>query len=79
MLFRQVPGYITSYDAFKAKGVNGIYIVAVNDAFVTQYVAFVFPHLSISLNAFLSDMIAEPGRKNLHLKALKYASSLMIR
>ncbi|KAG8908114.1 negative regulator of the PHO system [Tulasnella sp. 403] len=30
----QVPGYIEQYDKFKAKGVNDIYVVAVNDAFV---------------------------------------------
>ncbi|KAI0043024.1 Redoxin [Auriscalpium vulgare] len=29
------PGYIEQYDAFKAKGVTDIYIIAVNDAFVT--------------------------------------------
>ncbi|EGP90144.1 unnamed protein product [Zymoseptoria tritici ST99CH_1A5] len=32
----QVPGYVEKADAFKAKGVNGIYIVAVNDQFVVQ-------------------------------------------
>ena len=32
----QVPGYINSYDQFKAKGVNNIYVVAVNDVFVTK-------------------------------------------
>ncbi|ETW76481.1 atypical 2-cysteine peroxiredoxin [Heterobasidion irregulare TC 32-1] len=32
----QVPGYIEKYDEFKAKGVNNIYVVAVNDAFVTK-------------------------------------------
>jgi len=32
----QVPGYIQHADAFAAKGVTGIYIVAVNDAFTTQ-------------------------------------------
>ncbi|PBK83366.1 Redoxin, partial [Armillaria gallica] len=30
----QIPGYINSYEAFKAKGVTGIYVVAVNDQFV---------------------------------------------
>ncbi|KAI0067523.1 Redoxin [Artomyces pyxidatus] len=30
------PGYIEKYDEFKAKGVNEIFIVAVNDAFVTK-------------------------------------------
>ena len=32
----QVPGYVEKAEAFKAKGVTGIYIVAVNDAFTTQ-------------------------------------------
>jgi len=31
-----VPGYVEKYEAFKAKGVKDIYVVAVNDAFVTQ-------------------------------------------
>jgi len=34
----QVPHYIKHYDDFKAKGINEIYVVAVNDAFVTWYV-----------------------------------------
>jgi len=32
----QAPGYIEKYDEFKAKGVNEIYIVSVNDVFVTK-------------------------------------------
>ncbi|KZT38414.1 Redoxin [Sistotremastrum suecicum HHB10207 ss-3] len=32
----QVPGYIEKYTDFAAKGVTGIYVVAVNDAFVTK-------------------------------------------
>ncbi|KAG6819417.1 hypothetical protein H0H93_012041 [Arthromyces matolae] len=32
----QVPGYIKLYDDFKAKGVNEVYVVAVNDVFVTK-------------------------------------------
>ncbi|KAF2768280.1 nitrite reductase [Teratosphaeria nubilosa] len=32
----QVPGYVEHADKFAAKGVTGIYIVAVNDAFTTQ-------------------------------------------
>lgn len=31
-----VPGYVTDVEKFAAKGVKGIYIVAVNDAFTTQ-------------------------------------------
>lgn len=31
----QLPAYIKKYAEFKAKGVNAIYVVAVNDAFVT--------------------------------------------
>jgi len=33
---KQIPGYIDAYDRFKAKGVNEIYVVAVNDVFVTK-------------------------------------------
>jgi len=33
-----IPGYIENYDKFKAKGVNEIYVFAVNDNFVTKYV-----------------------------------------
>ncbi|THH13370.1 hypothetical protein EUX98_g9736, partial [Antrodiella citrinella] len=31
-----IPGYINAYDQFKAKGINDIYVVAVNDVFVVQ-------------------------------------------
>ena len=34
----QVPGYIEKYDEFKARGVNEIYIITVNDVFVTKCV-----------------------------------------
>ncbi|KAI0259506.1 Redoxin [Gloeopeniophorella convolvens] len=30
------PGYIEQYEQFKAKGINEIFIIAVNDAFVTS-------------------------------------------
>lgn len=33
----QAPGYIEKYDEFKAKGINEIHIVCVNDVFVTKY------------------------------------------
>ncbi|KAF7986764.1 hypothetical protein HWV62_20354 [Athelia sp. TMB] len=32
----QVPGYISNYEKFKERGVKDIYVVAVNDAFVTK-------------------------------------------
>lgn len=32
----QVPGYIDKYEELKAKGVDGVWVVAVNDVFVTQ-------------------------------------------
>lgn len=32
----QVPGYVEHLEAFKAKGVSAIYVVAVNDAFVMK-------------------------------------------
>ncbi|TFK24492.1 Redoxin [Coprinopsis marcescibilis] len=31
-----VPGYVENFDKFKAKGVENIYIISVNDAFVTK-------------------------------------------
>lgn len=42
----QVPGYINALKKFQEKGVNGIYVVAINDVFVTKCVAhsrFVLP------------------------------------
>ncbi|KAI0086759.1 Redoxin [Irpex rosettiformis] len=33
---RQIPGYIESYDKFKEKGVQNIYVLAVNDVFVLK-------------------------------------------
>ena len=35
----QAPAYIEKYEEFKAKGVNEIFIVTVNDAFVTKCVS----------------------------------------
>ena len=32
----QVPSYVEQYEAFKAKGVTDIYVVAVNDMFVVN-------------------------------------------
>lgn len=32
----QIPGYIQAYDQFKAKGVNDVFVVAVNDVFVLK-------------------------------------------
>ncbi|KAF9242806.1 Redoxin-domain-containing protein [Melanogaster broomeanus] len=32
----QVPQYIADYDEYKAKGIENIYVVAVNDVFVTK-------------------------------------------
>ncbi|KAH9987239.1 Redoxin-domain-containing protein [Russula compacta] len=32
----QAPGYIEKYDQFKAKGINEVYIITVNDVFVTS-------------------------------------------
>ena len=31
-----IPGYIDLYEKFKAKGVSEIFVVAVNDTFVTK-------------------------------------------
>ncbi|KAK0502554.1 Redoxin, partial [Armillaria luteobubalina] len=33
----QMPGYIDNYEAFKFKGVTGVYVVAVNDQFMMKY------------------------------------------
>ena len=38
----QVPGYIENFERFKEKGVDEIYIVAVNDAFTVKYVGCLF-------------------------------------
>jgi peroxiredoxin len=32
----QIPGYIKNYDSFKSKGINEIFVVPVNDVFVTK-------------------------------------------
>jgi peroxiredoxin len=32
----QVPGYISEFEKFKSKGVTEIFVVAVNDVFVTK-------------------------------------------
>jgi len=32
----QLPAYLEKYEEFKGKGIRGIYVVAVNDAFVTK-------------------------------------------
>jgi len=34
----QAPGYIEKYDEFQTKGINEIYIITVNDVFVTKCV-----------------------------------------
>jgi len=34
----QAPGYIEKYDEFQAKGINEIYVITVNDVFVTKCV-----------------------------------------
>jgi len=39
LCFQHVPGYLQNYDKFKAKGINEIYVVSVNDVFVMKYVA----------------------------------------
>lgn len=38
----QAPAYIEKYEEFKAKGINEIFIVTVNDAFVTKCVQNMF-------------------------------------
>ena len=34
----QAPGYIEKYDEFQAKGINEMYVITVNDVFVTKCV-----------------------------------------
>ena len=33
---KQIPGYIEAYEQFKTKGVDNVYVVAVNDVFVMK-------------------------------------------
>jgi hypothetical protein len=44
----QAPAYIEKYDEFKAKGVNEIFIITVNDAYVTKCVPKIFVHHSLT-------------------------------
>jgi hypothetical protein len=46
----QAPGYIEKYDEFKAKGINEIYILSVNDVFVTKYVCVCLYARASSMN-----------------------------
>lgn len=40
---RQIPTYISLYDKFKEKGVNDVYVVAVNDVFTMKCVCLCPP------------------------------------
>ncbi|KAG5643747.1 hypothetical protein DXG03_009681 [Asterophora parasitica] len=69
----QVPGYIEAYDEFKAKGVNEIYIFAVNDVFVTKCVkpslcSYHEPELIRWLRRAWKDNLA-PSGSNVHFIA----------
>ena len=48
----QAPGYIEKHDEFKARGINEIYIICVNDVFVTKYV--VVSHCYMRVPFFLA-------------------------
>jgi Redoxin len=51
----QIPDYIERYQAFTAKGIKAIFVVAINDAFVTTLVPFL---LVLPIQIFSkSDMI----------------------
>ncbi|OXG10575.1 peroxiredoxin 5, atypical 2-Cys peroxiredoxin [Cryptococcus neoformans Ze90-1] len=54
----QVPPYITSFSDFKAKGINNVYVVAVNDIFV--------------VNAWKDKMLGEFGSKE--AEGVKFAA-----
>ena len=75
----QAPGYIENHDEFKANGINEIYIISVNDVFVTKYVfrrkpahssesSRHFTNICAFLIFFLAQLInricIERGRKN---------------
>ena len=51
-----LPGYIENYEKFKEKGVNGIYVFGVNDAFVMKFVCF------LSITASMNNIYLEHGR-----------------
>lgn len=42
----QAPAYIEKYEEFKTKGINEIFVVTVNDSFVTKCVSRIFYILS---------------------------------
>lgn len=48
----QVPGYIERAKEFIARGVKGIYVVAVNDTFVMQLSITIHNNIPISWNSF---------------------------
>lgn len=35
----QIPGYISTFARFKEKGIDNVYVIAVNDVFVLKYVS----------------------------------------
>lgn len=53
-----VPGYIANYEMFKAKGVNDIYIIGVNDVFVMQFVSL-FLHFAWYLDNDIAQSVEE--------------------
>lgn len=57
----QIPEYIEKYQDFVAKGVKGIYVVAVNDAFVTKFVSFFT--IAATFIQILSQSLEDPSCK----------------
>jgi hypothetical protein len=58
----QAPQYVEKLSQFKAKGVKEIYVVAVNDAFVTKYVLLI-DSSSLCLTPLLQGMEGEAQRR----------------
>ncbi len=49
---KQIPSYIEHYEAFKAKDIKNIYVVAVNDQFAVKYVELlVFSMVLMSMSS----------------------------
>lgn len=69
----QVPGYISQFDAFKAKGVNQISVVSVNDVFVTKYLAF--PIVSLIDSPYSQSVEGQPrSRRDTYVLDLSICS-----
>lgn len=59
----QIPGYIRTYDDFKAKGIKNIYVISVNDVFVAKWVLCLVP------SAYIHLLFSERGKTIWHQTA----------